>query len=88
MEKQIKLFLEFLENDKKLDLFLNGVRLSCDKLDGVYRVYLKDKFIVGHTYTFFGKMIKNYLKIPYNRIEEILFNLKNTLIVKDYHIQK
>ena len=35
----------FLENDKKLDLFLNGVRLSCDKLDGVYRVYLKDKFI-------------------------------------------
>ena len=35
----------FLENDKKLDLFLNGVKLSYDKPDGIYRIYLKDKFI-------------------------------------------
>ena len=35
----------FLENDKKLDLFLNGVKLFLDKLDGIYRIYLKDKFI-------------------------------------------
>ena len=34
-----------LENNRKLELFLNGVKLSCDKLDGVYRIYLKDKFI-------------------------------------------
>ena len=34
-----------LENNRKLELFLNGVKLSFDKPDGVYRVYLKDKFI-------------------------------------------
>ena len=35
----------FLENDRKLELLLNGVRLSFDKPDGIYRIYLKDKFI-------------------------------------------
>ena len=32
-------------NDRKLELFLNGVMLTFHKTDGVYRVYNNDKFI-------------------------------------------
>ena len=32
-------------NDKKVELFLNGVRLTYETKDGLYRIYKKDKFI-------------------------------------------
>ncbi len=32
-------------NSKKLMLFLNGVKLSCNNIDGVYRIYNSGKFI-------------------------------------------
>ena len=34
-----------LENEKKLELFLNGVQLTEKKDNGVYRVYIKNEFI-------------------------------------------
>ena len=44
-----KLFEEkdeiILENDRKLTLFLNGVKLSYNKPNGVYRIYLNKTFI-------------------------------------------
>ena len=32
-------------NNKELELFLNGVKLSCAKKDDVYRIYNKDRFV-------------------------------------------
>lgn len=32
-------------DNKKLELFLNGVKLSCNNLDEIYRIYNNDKFI-------------------------------------------
>lgn len=32
-------------NDKKLELFLNGVRLTQNKPDNIYKIYNKNKFI-------------------------------------------
>ena len=32
-------------NNRKLQLFLNGVKLTLEKLDGVYKIYNNDKFI-------------------------------------------
>lgn len=32
-------------DDRKLELFLNGVKLSFEKNDGIYRIYNKEKFI-------------------------------------------
>lgn len=40
-EKKEKIELE----EKRLQPFLNGVKLTMPKLDGVYRVYVKEKFI-------------------------------------------
>ena len=34
-----------LENNKKLTLFLNGVKLTYNKPKGVYKVYFEGKFI-------------------------------------------
>ena len=31
--------------DKKLQLFLNGVQLTMDKQDGIYKIYNNNKFI-------------------------------------------
>ena len=38
-EKQITL------DNKKLQLFLNGVMLTCDEQDGIYRIYNNDIFV-------------------------------------------
>ena len=32
-------------NEKKLQLFLNGVKLSFDLKDGIYKIYSKKQFI-------------------------------------------
>ena len=32
-------------NDRKLELFLNGVKLTQNKPDGIYKIYNKNKFI-------------------------------------------
>lgn len=40
-KKQEKIVL----NDKKVELFFNGVKLSCDRKDGIYRIYHKDIFL-------------------------------------------
>ena len=52
LEERIIVIENFFENkekielnDKELELFLNGVKLRNDKLDAIYRIYSKDKFI-------------------------------------------
>ena len=52
LEERIIVIENFFENkekielnDKELELFLNGVKLRNDKLDDIYRIYSKDKFI-------------------------------------------
>ena len=32
-------------NEKKLKLFLNGVQLTCNNNDGLYKIYVANKFI-------------------------------------------
>ena len=32
-------------NDKKLELFINGVKLTSNAQDGLYRIYCEKKFI-------------------------------------------
>lgn len=36
---------KILLNKRKLELFLNGVKLKIDENDGVYRIYSNNKFI-------------------------------------------
>lgn len=36
---------EIILSEKKLQLFLNGVKLNCNNQNGVYRIYCEDKFI-------------------------------------------
>lgn len=36
---------EIMLSEKKLQLFLNGVKLTCNNPNGVYRIYCEDKFI-------------------------------------------
>lgn len=44
-------------DDKKLELFLNGVKLKCSLDDGIYRVYSKNKAFIG-TCEVKGKTLK------------------------------
>ena len=44
--------MEFFENsknilldDRKIKLFLNGVKLTCNYENGIYKIYHNDKFI-------------------------------------------
>lgn len=45
IEKIFKNMLEIELDNRKLELFLNGVQLTYDLKDGLYRIYNNNKFI-------------------------------------------